>query len=86
MFKVRLHLECVRVRRTKEEIIMVKIFAVSLFAIIASVGAASAHGGGAWTMPGVGYTDLPPYHPQPLFCHPAHWCAHIRHQSWTHGH
>ena len=70
----------------EREMTVLKVFTVSLFAIIAGVGVASAHGGGAWTMPGVSYTDLPPYRPQLLFCHTKHWCAHTRRQSWTHGH
>jgi hypothetical protein len=65
---------------------MLKAFVVSLFAIIGGVGVANAHGGGAWTMPSVGYTDLPPYHPQPPFCYTKRWCTHPRHQSWSHGH
>ena len=48
--------------RTKEEITMMKIFAVCLFAMFACAGAARA-GGGAEPMPGTNYTDLPPYHP-----------------------
>ena len=35
---------------------MLKIFAVSLFAMVACVGAAHARGGGAGTMPSFGYT------------------------------
>jgi hypothetical protein len=65
---------------------MLKVFTVSLFAIIAGVGVASAHGSSpAETMPGVSYTDLPPYHPRPPFCHTKRWCTHPRHQSWSHG-
>src|SRR5580700_1239075 len=65
-----------KIRRTKEEITMLKIFAVSLLAVVACASAASARGGGADTMPGFSYTDLPPYHPQPLFCQTKRWCAH----------
>jgi hypothetical protein len=65
---------------------MLKSFVISLLAMVACAGAASAHGGGAEIMPLVSYTDLPPYHPQPLFCQTRRSCAHLRHQSWGHGH
>ena len=48
---------------------MVKIFAAALLAISMSAGAAIAHGGGAEPMPGMSFTDLPSYHPQPLESH-----------------
>jgi hypothetical protein len=59
---------------------MVKIFAVSLFALLVGVGAANARGGGgAETMPSFGYTDLPPYHPMPA-CRTKRSCAY----PWRH--
>jgi hypothetical protein len=57
---------------------MLKIFAVSLFAMVACAGAANARGGGgAETMPSFGYTDLPPYHPL-LACRTKRSCAYPR--------
>jgi hypothetical protein len=53
---------------------MMKIFAVTLFAVFASASAASA-GGGAEPVPLTNYTDLPPYHPM-LACRTKRSCAH----------
>ena len=54
---------------------MMKIFAVSLFAMFACAGAASAGGGGAAEpMPGTNYTDMPPYHPMTA-CRTKRSCA-----------
>ena len=69
---------------------MPKILAVSLFAMVASVGAANARGGGAETMPSFDYTDLPPYHPMPA-CRTKRSCAypwrHLRvYDYWTPRH
>ena len=62
----------------KEEITMMKIFAVTLFAMFAFANAANA-GGGAEPMPLTNYTDMPPYHPMPT-CRTKRWCVH----SWRH--
>jgi hypothetical protein len=45
---------------------MLKIFAAALLATSIFAGPAHAHGGGAETMPGTNFTDLPSYHPKPL--------------------
>ena len=58
---------------------MLKIFAVSLLALLVGVGAADARGGGAETMPSFGYADLPPYHPVPA-CRTKRSCAY----PWRH--
>jgi hypothetical protein len=61
---------------------MLKIFIVSLFAMVVYAGAAQAAGGGgggAEPMPGISYTDLPPYHPMPT-CRAKRSCVYL----WRH--
>ena len=53
---------------------MMKIFAIVLFSTSVYAGAASARGGGAETMPGTNFTDLPPYHPMPA-------CRRVRYRA-----
>jgi len=46
---------------------MVKTFVAVLLVTCATVNVSYARGGGGGTMPMVGYTDLPPYHPAAPF-------------------
>jgi hypothetical protein len=57
--------------------ILMKIFAIVLLSTSVYAGAASARGGGAETMPGTNYTDLPPYHPMPA-CRAKRSCVYPR--------
>jgi hypothetical protein len=56
--------------------ILMKIFAIVLLSTSVYAGAASARGG-AETMPGTNYTDLPPYHPMPA-CRAKRSCVYSR--------
>jgi hypothetical protein len=58
---------------------MLKIFAISLLAMIVWAAVADARGGGAGSVPSFGYTDLPPYHPIPA-CRTKRSCAY----PWRH--
>jgi hypothetical protein len=73
-----------------EESKMLKLCTAVLLASLCCIGAASAHsggGGGAEPMPGISFTDMPPYLPQRIA--PA-WLLKARHARWqqgfTHGH
>jgi hypothetical protein len=55
------------------------VVALALVPTVLAAGAASAHGGGGSTMPGISYTDMPAYAPKPgkpvgHACKPAHKC------------
>jgi len=63
---------------------MVKSFAIILLATFVSAGAALARGGGAESMPGTNFTDMPPYHPVPL-CRSKRSCLHPRYHPQNHA-
>ena len=55
--------------QTDHEETLLKIFTTVLLATAIYAGPTTAHGGGgAETIPGTNYTDMPSYHPQPVDC------------------
>jgi hypothetical protein len=64
-----------------------RISAAILLVICAYSGAANAHaggGGGYEPMPGISYTDMPPYHPMPI-CWVKRSCAYLRGHRRVYG-
>jgi hypothetical protein len=60
---------------------MLKTFAAVLLATSIYSGFAAARGGGAETIPGTDYTDMPDYRPRPA--KPRVWIKHVRkHDQW----